>query len=220
MGSRPSATTLEPEMTADELAALKGWLAEGPHQGTHLEIGTAAGGTLCFMMGCFEDAERPRFAVVDSMKYFADQLETVRRNLRNHDLDPDQVDFRETSSSEAFATAQREQQRFDFILVDASHKIRHVMDDLRWMSLLNVGGCACFHDYTPRFKGVRWPIDRFLRRNPNFERVGLADSLLCVRKTAPSTRPEVSGVDRLWARLCSPLLQWDLSLQKRLSRGS
>lgn len=154
------------------------------------------------------------------MSYFTDQLGSVKRNLTDHGLDLTQVDFRVKSSSEAFAEAQARGDRFDFILVDASHKIRHVMNDLRWMRLLGTGGIACFHDYAPRFKSVRWPIDRFLSRNPHFERLHQAGNLLCVRKTRAADRPEVTALDRLWANIWSPLLQWELSFRKRLNRSS
>jgi len=218
MGTRPSATTLEPEMTDKELSALRAWIEAADLKGGRLEIGTAAGGTLCFLMKLHPDDSRPRFSVVDTMAYFPDQEAIVKRNLADNGLNADEVDFRIRSSDAAFAEAEAAGDRFDFILVDASHKIRYVMDDLRWMRLLNVGGIACFHDYAPRFKGVRWPIDRFLRRNPHFTRVGQADSLLCLRKERDGGKSEVTAVDRLWARLCSPILQWDLSLQKRRAR--
>ena len=216
MGSRPCAHTLKPEMTDEELSGMQSWLQSGLPLGRCLEIGTAAGGTLCFMMNCFETDARPAFAVVDTMGYFDKQMEIVKSNLTQNGLDSWQVDFRVMSSDAAFARAEAEGERFDFILVDASHKIRHVMADLRWLRLLNVGGLACFHDYTARFKGVRWPIDRFLQRNSQFSRVGLAGSLLCIRRDTTSARPEVTSCDRIWALLWSPILQLDLSLQKRL----
>lgn len=216
MGTRPCANTLLPEMTEVELAGLKGWLLGSSLRGSHLEIGTAAGGTLCFMMKCFEADERPSFTVVDTMVYFANQHGIVRENLQKNGIDPSQVQFHVMTSVAAFAQAEKTGSRFDFILMDASHKIRHVMEDLHWLRLLNVGGLACFHDYAPRFKGVRWPVDRFLRRNPHFSRVGLAGSLLCVRRDATASRPEVTALDRSWALIWSPLLQLDLSMQKRL----
>lgn len=218
LGARPSASTLEPEMTDEELSGLKSWLQTAGLKAGHLEIGTAAGGTLCFLMNQYAATDRPQFTVVDTMSYFADQMDTVKRNLTNHELAPGQIDFRVMSSDNAFAKAEADKDRFDFILVDASHKVRYVMNDLRWMRLLNVGGLACFHDYAPQFKGVRWPIDRFLRRNPHFTRVDQAGSLLCLRKEREAARPEVTGADRLWAWTCSPILQWDLSIQKRRNR--
>ena len=203
-------------MTDEELSGLRDWLQMSKLAERCLEVGTAAGGTLCYMMKCFEADERPEFTVVDTMAYFANQHGIVHENLQKNGLDPGQVQFHVMTSVAAFAREEKAGSRFDFILVDASHKIRHVMEDLHWLRLLNVGGLACFHDYAPRFKGVRWPVDRFLRRNPHFSRVGLAGSLLCVRRDATASRPEVTALDRSWALIWSPLLQLDLSLQKRL----
>ena len=219
MRTRPCATTLASEMTPQELAGLKQWIQCGRREGRHLEIGTAAGGTLCFMMKCFEEAERPSFSVVDTMSYFADQFSLVQKNLSQHDLKPDAVEFRVMTSDEAFSKAETAGDRFSFILVDASHKIRHVMNDLRWLRLLEPGGLACFHDYGPSFKGVTWPVDRFLRRNPHFSRVGLEGTLLCIRKDREGQFLEVTLSDRLWASFWSPVLQWDLSLKKRMKRN-
>lgn len=205
-------------MTAEELAALERWIRERPLAGDHLEIGTAAGGTLCFLMNRYEASARPRFAVVDTMAYFEDQLGTVKRNLASHGLEADTVDFRITSSETAFARAEAAGERFDFILVDASHKIRHVMNDLRWLRLLKVGGLACFHDYGTIFKGVTWPLDRIMARNPHLQKLGVGGTLLGMRKLREASRPEVTLGDRLWALSMAPLLQWEQSLRKRLAR--
>ena len=91
---RASATTLEPEISAGELARVVTLLRAGQLKGRHLEIGTAAGGTLKELMRAYPDGERPPFVVVDPMTYFPDQLAKVRRNLAAAGLDPDRVDFR------------------------------------------------------------------------------------------------------------------------------
>ena len=215
MGKRSSATSLRPEIGDEELSCLKSWIQMVPQNGKYMEIGTAAGGTLCFMLQCLADQSCPRFVVVDTMQYFGDQRNIVEKNLANLGLDAGKVDFRVMPSVEAFIRAESEAERFDFILVDASHKIRYVMSDLRWLRLLNVGGLACFHDYAPRFKGVRWPVDRFLQNYPHFQNIGLKGSLLCLRREGESSRREVTWVDRVWALMLSPILQLDLSLQKR-----
>lgn len=216
-GSRPCAETGQPEMTEEELVALKKWLLAEKLTGKHLEIGTAAGGTLCFLMNCYSGKQRPPFAVIDMMRYFKDQMKVVKENLSKNGLDAEEVDFRVNSSDAAFDDAKQSGETFSFILVDAAHKIRYVMQDLRWMGLLEVGGIACFHDYSPRFKGVTWPLDRFLRRNRNFSRVGLEGSLICIRKEALGRR-EVTSLDQTWAWLMSPLLQWESSLRKRMNQ--
>lgn len=220
MATRPSATTLQPEMSAEELSALQQWLTSSDLRGRHLEVGTAAGGTLCFMLDCYAPERRPSFSVVDTMAYFPNQFDIVRDNLRQHGIAPEAVDFRVSRSSEAFERSAATGERFGFILVDASHKIRHVMADLRWLRLLEVGGLACFHDYGTSFKGVTWPLDRVLRNHPQFTRVGQAGSLLAIRRERESARREVNGLDQLWALAWSPVLQLELSLRKRLGRSS
>ncbi len=216
---RSTMTTLDPEMTGEELSGLREWIQTGELKGQHLEIGTAAGGTLCFLMQQYPSPKvRPKFVVVDTMMYFANQLEVVKQNLANHNLPVDAVDFRVTPSAEALVNASAAGERFDFILVDASHKIRHVMADLRWLRLLNVGGLACFHDYSSNFKGVQWPLDRFLKRNGQFSHQGQAGSLLCIRREAASSRAEVNGGDRIWAYWWALFFQLGASIRKRTNR--
>lgn len=196
---RRCAETLESEMSEAEQAFLVRLIKQESFSGPHLEIGTAAGGTLCRMMQCFSDETRPKFVVVDRMTYFPNQPEAVATNLRQHGLNPDDVDFRSAKSSDAFHDATRRGDRFDFILIDASHKILAVMSDLRWLRLLNVGGAACFHDYTNRFPGVRLSISRFLKHHANYETIGTADSLLAIRKTSPREKREVSTSDFVYS---------------------
>jgi hypothetical protein len=218
MGQRSIAKTLKPEMSAVELEGLESWIRDAVPTGRHLEIGTAAGGTLVFLMQQYAPDARPPFTVVDTMAYFDNQLEIVKGNLRDNQLNPDRVNFQIMRSSAAFAAAEERGDRFDFILVDASHKIRYVMDDMRWLRLLNVGGIACFHDYKEKFPGVQLPVDRFLRRNSHFKIVGQAGSLLCMRRDGSSSRREVTCWDRLWATVCSTHLQWRRSILKRFAK--
>jgi predicted O-methyltransferase YrrM len=201
------ATTLEAEMTAAEHALLLKTLRELGRTGRHLEIGTAAGGTLCAMLGAFPDDRRPPFAVVDPMTYFPQQLDKVGQNLRDHGFDPATIDFRVASSRAAFADAAARRDEFDFILIDGCHKIRSVMTDLKWTRLLAVGGVVCFHDVTPKHRGVWLAVHRFLSRHPNYQRIAQADSLLAVRKAAASAAPEITAADEWYARA------WYLPLQ-------
>jgi predicted O-methyltransferase YrrM len=196
------ATSLKPQMSDAEQSLLLGLLKSGKARGPHLEVGTAAGGTLCAMMRCYSDAERPRFAVVDRMTYFVDQLATVKSNLTAHELDPSTVDFRVNSSTTAFSQAEKQGDRFDFILIDAGHKVMDVLRDLRWARLLNVGGILCLHDYDRSLahRGVLVAVDRFLSRCPNYERVGYADSLLAVKKKEAGPL-EISAADLAYGAL-------------------
>ncbi len=218
MGNRISSVTLTPELSSEELAALTDFAKKSNRGGLYLEIGTAAGGTLCEMMQCFTDVERPRFVVVDPMNYFPNQLEIVGENLRQHGLDPARVDFRVFPSTVAFPAAEAGAEAYDFMLIDGAHKIRHVTWDLRWLRLLKVGGIVCLHDYADRHKGVKWSADRLLKKHPNYRREKLAVNLLVLRKTAPSATPEIRPGDELWATLMSPILQLERSLSKRIRK--
>ncbi|HBN74302.1 MAG TPA: hypothetical protein DD473_00460 [Planctomycetaceae bacterium] len=216
---RACSETLEAEMTIAEQEFLQGLIREENFSGSHLEIGTAAGGTLCRMMSCFNDDSRPKFVVVDRMTYFPKQNEIVAENLRQHGLSPEAVDFRTATSSEAFKIAEQKEDRFDFMLVDASHKILAVMSDLRWTRLLNVGGIACFHDYADKFPGVKLSIDRFLKQHPNYEVIGQADSLLAIRKTGPCAQGEVSMMDSAYSVIMHFPLVVDRKINKWKSRS-
>lgn len=196
---RTCAKTLEPEMCTEELQLLKRLLVQHSKQGKHLEIGTAAGGTLVSMMKVFAHDLRPPFVVVDRMTYFPQQQELVYENLRANEVDPSGVDFRQASSSQAYRKSRSAGEVFDFILVDASHKIMSVMADLRWAGLLNPGGIICFHDYSADFPGVQMSVDRFLKKHRNYERLDLAKSLLAVRKTAAGNMDEITISDHIYS---------------------
>ena len=216
--ARPVAQTLTSELSASELDCALTYLRSPSFTGPCLDVGTAAGGTLCAMMAGCSAAARPQFVVVDNMEYFPDQLATVRRNLERHGLDPSAVDFRIATSVSAFPLAAAAGEQFEFILIDACHKIRQVTEDLRWTRLLRVGGVVCLHDYGGPHRGVTLAADRFLRRHPNYRREELVGCLLVLRKTAASTTPEIVARDHLWAALLAPWLQLQVSLAKRWRR--
>jgi predicted O-methyltransferase YrrM len=214
---RASATTLEPEISPNELARLVALLRAERLTGAHLEIGTAAGGTLRELMRAYPDETRPRFIVVDPMTYFPGQLAKVRRNLAVAGLDPDRVDFRVAKSRPALADAKRAGETFSFIFVDGAHKIRYVTEDLGWTALLEPGGIVCFHDYGPAERGVMLAVDRFLARRSNYAVVDRVERLLVVRKLMPG-RDEVSLWDRGRATAIGVYLQLAAGAQKRLAR--
>lgn len=213
---RASATTLEAEMTPEEAEALDRLLLTAKLRGTHLEIGTAAGGTLKRMMALYPKEDRPRFVVVDTMKYFPDQMNIVARNLQSVGVDPSAVDFRVGDSWAEFQKAEAAGERFDFILIDASHKLNHVTRDLSWTRMLNVGGYVAMHDYAPRFPGVTQAADKFLARYPNYSREQLAGSLLVLKKNAASAAAEVTTGDRFAAEIGNFFHQLGGSIRKRI----
>jgi predicted O-methyltransferase YrrM len=166
---RASATTLEPEISGADLAAMVRALHAAPLRGSHLEIGTAAGGTLRELMLAYPAEHRPQFVVVDPMTYFPEQLSIVRRNLASAGIDPIGVEFRISKSWPALQKALQSGERYSFIFIDASHKAHRVMQDICWARLLEPGGLLCFHDYAPRFPGVVFAVGRLLSANENYE---------------------------------------------------
>ncbi len=194
-------TSLEGEMTSEEHRLLVDLLQSGKRRGMHLEIGTGAGGTLCVMLNAFTCENRPRFVAVDKMGYFPNQLEIVKKNLARYGFDEKTVEIRVAKSDAAFIHAEAANERYDFILIDGSHKVRAVMGDLRWSRLVNVGGLICLHDYSHRFLGVQMAVNHFLRRNQNYQRVARAGSLIALHKTALATRREVTRSDEFYASI-------------------
>ena len=207
---RTCAKTLAAEMTTNEHELLLRVLTSQSGLQTCLEIGTAAGGTLCAMMGAYAGRRCPKFVVVDPLKYFPNQLETIQRNLKEHQLDVANVDFRQATSATAFPKAVRRGDLFDFILVDGCHRIGSVMFDLQWTRLLKVGGLICFHDYAPKFPGVTLCVDRLLNRHSNYVLVERADSLVVIQKNCDSAMPEIDFADRVFA------IAW--SIRHRITR--
>lgn len=217
---RASATTLEAEMTPEETQALDTLLQSSSLTGTHLEIGTAAGGTLKRMVALYPKETRPRFVVVDTMKYFPDQMGIVARNLHSVGVDPSEVDFRVGDSWSEFRKAEAAGEQFDFMLIDASHKLNHVTRDLSWTRMLKVGGYVAMHDYAPKFPGVTQAADKFLARYPNYSREKLAGSLLILKKNAESAAAEVSAGDRFAAEIGNFFQQLGGSVRKRIGSRS
>jgi len=187
------------EMTGAQVEFLTDLIASEALPGPHLEIGTASGMTLVHMIRALPKPRDPAFVVVDNMRYFPDQMRVVRENLQRHGVDPESVEFRVGDSGRIFREAARADDSFDFMVIDASHKIRKVTDDLRWTRLLRPGGVVCLHDYYPDFPGVVKSVDRFLDRHSHYERLKQVEGLLVLRKTGPSLRPEISAMDRAWA---------------------
>lgn len=214
---RKSATTLESELKPAELECLKTLLRDNTLAGKHLEIGTAAGGTLWEMMSVYPDATRPQFVVIDPMTYFEDQYGKVCRNLSSHGLDPASVDFRRMTSIEALGEAVARDERFDFIFIDGNHKLKYVTADLQWAALLNPGGLLLMHDYHPNYIDVVIAAKRFLARNGNYRVEKAVETLLVVRKLEASKRREVTELQKAVAAVQTVYLQLRRSVLKRLS---
>lgn len=213
---RASATTLAPEISANELETLTSLLSTEQLVGRHLEIGTAAGGTLAALMHCYPDGKRPLFVVVDPMTYFPDQLAIIWRNLAASGLDPVKVDFRVGKSWPMFRRAALNGETYSFVFIDGSHKLRYVTQDLAWTRLVEPGGIICLHDYHPDFPGVIEAVDRFLARYSNYQVVRQTETLLVLRKTALSPVAEIGWRDRVRAHVLGTVRQLAAGITKHL----
>ena len=219
----PSAHTLASELGADELVSLRSALMSlraAGILGVHVEIGTAAGGTLVEMLKVFGAGARPPFWVVDTMTYFRNQLATVKRNLSNYGLTSDGIRFWVMMSGRAFVEARRDPPRVVFLFIDADHELHGVTRDLQWTHFLVPGGLLAMHDYAPgsRLSGVTLAADRFLARNPHFEKLSLTNSLLIMRKKVAVERMEVNALEVCRAEVLRQIIKLRRSVAKRWSR--
>ena len=130
--ARPSATTLESECTAEERALLMETLKNSAFSGAHLEIGTAAGGTLKEMMGQYAPDARPNFFVIDPLTYYPNQEDIITHNLTSAGIDPNLVTFWKGVSQDFIDPARASGQMFDFVFIDGDHRHYHVTVDLQW----------------------------------------------------------------------------------------
>jgi len=133
-------------------------------------------------------------------------------------LDPAKVDFRTGKSWTVFQEAERDGEKFAFVFIDGNHKAKYVIQDLCWSRLLEPGGCLCLHDYCSEHKGVIWAVDRFLSRNPAYERVDLVDTLMILKKNENSEHSEIGFMDRLIGRGLSFIHSQERSIKKRLNK--
>lgn len=209
--------TLESELAPDEMRFLLSCVHEQQLNGKHLEIGTAAGGTLKRLMLSYPEDSRPSFVSVDTMTYYNDQYQVIRRNLLGAGLNPDVVDFRQMRSTDALRLAKSSDEKFSFIFIDASHKISHVTEDIGWAKLLMPGGILCFHDYSAVHPGVVSAVNRFRTKCPEYSVLGQSGSLIVFRKLRRALCNEVGAVDLMRAYFLAFAAQTAGSLLKRVA---
>tara|TARA_B100001027_G_scaffold212240_1_gene181384 strand:+ start:7047 stop:7718 length:672 start_codon:yes stop_codon:yes gene_type:complete len=216
---RRSAITLESEISDTERNALFAVMKNLSLKGTHLEIGTAAGGTLCEIYNFYKSSDReiPNFWVVDPMQYFPDQLDIVKKNLISHGVNLASVRFLESLSSIAIKKAFIENPVFDFILIDGSHKRKYVTQDLIWTRFLKKGGILCAHDYSSRFPGVQKSIDLFLKKYKNYKLISVTESLIVIRKMDTTKSSEITNMMMITAAVDGFIHQIRSSINKRVS---
>ena len=216
---RQSATTGDSELDPISLQAILDLFERERFRGAHLEIGTAAGGTLKSMLQWYSNkGDVPDFHVVDPMTYFPNQLNIVKKNIEKADLSLEGVSFHVGTSKERYHLDSAAVTSFDFILIDGSHKAHHVVWDLLWLSKLAIGGVVVFDDYQAGFNGVDFVVDRFLARRHDFKVIDQKGRALFVKRVGLSGRFMVSWQDLVLAKIMTPLFQIKVSSQKRLRR--
>jgi SAM-dependent methyltransferase len=214
---RKSATTLISECHEDELDLLRRILTTHSLTGRHLEIGTAAGGTLKELIGAYAGIGVSRdFTVIDTFTYFDDQLEKVRYNLSSSRIDPETVTFWTGTTDDFLPPERAAGSLFDFVFIDADHRHYPVTVDLQWADLVRPGGFVCLHDRSEKFPGVGWAIDRFLEKNENYKVFEQAKTLVALQKTGEGRKRSVTMQDLLAAKWAQQRFKLKRSLKKRL----
>ncbi len=212
--AKKRASTLESSCAPEELLLLQRILSENRFSGRHMEIGTAVGGTLKELIEVYSDRDCcPEFVVIDKFTYYEEQLENVCRNLRGKGIDPSTVTFWKGTSEDFYDRESAAGGKFDFIFIDADHRHYPVTVDLQWADLVEQGGFVCLHDYSSKFPGVIWAVDRFLKKNLNYEIFDRAGSLIALKKIGQGRIPEISKNDLHTARV----VQWCYKKRTKIS---
>ena len=143
----------------------------------------------------------------------------MRKNLSNSDIDPSRVTFWEGTTDSHLSKAFDDGLNFKFIFIDGDHKAYPVMNDLRWMELLEVGGVACFHDYCDKFPGVGWSLEHFLSRNDQFSKILEAETLRVIQRNGENIVP-VNRLDLFQSKFMQVFLRLRRSIKKRFSKNT
>ena len=199
--ARSSAVTLESECAPEQQLLLRRILSENRFTDRHMEIGTAAGGTLKQLIGVYSDRDYcPEFIVIDKFTYYEGQYEIVCRNLRGAGIDPSTVTFWKGTTEDFLDRERAAGRTFDFVFIDADHRHYGVTVDLQWADLVRENGIICLHDYTEKFPGVVWAVDRFLKENSNYEIINRTGSLVALKKNSQGPKQPITDNDLRAAR--------------------
>ena len=218
--SRESAITLNSEMTVAEVSSIRSAIKDSKLTGLHIEIGTAAGGTLYEILKCYQNELKvvpPPFIIIDPLTYFDDQYEKICLNLQNNGLSQNNITFEKNKSSVSFRNLSGHAGEIEFILIDGNHKINHFVGDLRFSRYLRAGGLLLIHDYSNNFKGIHSATNIFLNRYRNYEVLSYVDSLIILRKKTVTNTQEVSVIDQFLSVLVNIFEQVKSSLHKRVN---
>ena len=215
---RQSGIDLSSECSISERACIAEAIKSLSTGGNFLEVGTAAGGTLKEIIQTADNEKLvAKFYVLDPFTYYPDQLKKVHKNLSNSDIDPFRVTFWEGTTDSHLTKALEDGLNFKFIFIDGDHKAYPVMNDLRWMELLEVGGVACFHDYCDKFPGVAWSLEHFLSRNDQFSKILEAETLRVIQRNGENI-VAVNKLDLLKSKFMQVFLRLQRSIKKRLAK--
>ena len=215
---RQSGIDLSSECTLAERSCISDAVKTLEVGGNFLEIGTAAGGTLKEIIKTVDSINlEAKFFVLDPFTYFPNQIEKVHQNLLNSKIDVGRVEFWQGITDSQFPITVKQGLSFKFIFIDGDHKAYPVMNDLRWMELLEVGGVACFHDYCDKFPGVAWSLNHFLSKNDEFNMILEAETLRVIRRDGEKIVP-VNRLDLFKSKIMQIYLRLRRSIRKRVVR--
>jgi predicted O-methyltransferase YrrM len=181
--------------------------------GTHLEIGTAAAGTLKKIMLIYDKQNRPKFIVIDPMTYFPNQFEIVKKNLSEAGIDSNEITFYKEKSSKAYKKIINSGERFDFIFIDGAHKTKQVWQDMRYTNMLSSGGILCIDDYLD-VPEVQTPVDMFLKKNPVYKKMTIEGRTLFIKKSS-SIKNKRAIFESCSIPFINLFFQWRRSFVKR-----
>ncbi len=214
---RKCSYTLESEMTGEEVNEILRCIGKYKPNGLHIEIGTAAGGTICSILKYYKfvlNFNQPKFIVVDPLSYFENQYEVICQNFKNNQLTLENVFFEKKTSNQAFRSLKITE--IAFLLIDGNHKLKNIVKDLRYTRFLNRNGLLIIHDYCISFPGVKIAMDTFIKRYSNYEVVSNVNTLLVLRKKSITNVKEIKILDIFLSNIFSFILQTFVSIKKRI----
>ena len=214
---RKCSYTLESEMTSEEVNEIIRCIGKYKPNGIHLEIGTAAGATMCSILKYYKfvlNFKPPKFIAVDPLSYFENQYEVICRNFKKNQLTLDNVVFEKKTSDQAFKTLKIKE--IAFLLIDGNHKLKNVIKDLRYTRILKKNGILVVHDYSTSFLGVKIAMDKFIKRYSNYEVISNINTLLVLRKKSIINVEEIKTIDIFLGHVFSFFLQTYASIKKRI----